>query len=77
MEQLKRDKEAMKAFFSEQLAKQMLVLNENFEDFFQDEKIFFKHLFGLQNKADYLLDALGQLKSSLAEQGPAPCSLTS
>lgn len=65
VEQLKADKERMKGFFSEQLAQQMRVLNENFEDFFQDEKLFFKHLSGLQNKGDYLLDALGQLKSSM------------
>jgi hypothetical protein len=55
----------MKNFFSEQLSKQMMVLNENFEDFFQDEKLFFKHLYGLQNKADYLLDSLNQIKSSM------------
>jgi hypothetical protein len=66
VEKLKEDKENMKIFFSEQLSKQMMVLNENYEDFFQDEKIFFKHLFGQQNKATYLLDALQKLKT------PAP-----
>jgi hypothetical protein len=65
IEKIKKDKEEMKNFFSEQLSKQMMVLNENFEDFFQDEKLFFKHLYGLQNKADYLLDSLNQIKSSM------------
>ena len=62
----------MKNLISKQLSKQMMVLNENFEDFFQDEKVFFKHLFGLQNKADYLLDSLNQLKSSVVQKKKLP-----
>lgn len=72
VEKLKKDKETMKNFFSEQLSKQMMVLNENYEDFFQDEKIFFKHLLGLQNKADYLLDALKKLKSPATDSPETP-----
>ena len=67
---LKQEKESLKDFFKTQLGQQMEVLNEDFEEALQDEKMFFRHLFGLQNKADYLLDSLNQLKSSLSNVNP-------
>lgn len=61
--QLQTDKNNLKNSFRNQISQQMNILNENYEDILLEEKNFYKHLLGLQNKASYLQELLRNVKS--------------
>lgn len=63
---LKREKSELKNFFREKLKEQMEVLNEDFGELLQEQKIFYEHINGLQNKAGFLLECLNGVKRTFS-----------
>lgn len=63
---LKREKSELKNFFREKLKEQMEVLNEDFGELLQEQKIFYEHMNGLQNKAGFLLECLNGVKRTFS-----------